>query len=83
MLLDGEVNSVVDSPCIGWCTTRQFGDDRCRGCGRAEWEVKDWNRLPTLYRKLRIIGLAEEGYTIRHVVGPGWRPQLKRAGDHE
>ena len=83
MLLDGEVNSVIDSPCIGWCTTRQFGDDRCRGCGRAEWEVKDWNRLPALYRKLRMIGLAEEGYTIRHVVGPGWRPQLKQAGDHE
>ena len=35
----GEVQSLEDNPCIGWCTTRQFGDDRCKGCGRYEIEV--------------------------------------------
>ncbi|HAW76451.1 MAG TPA: hypothetical protein DCW74_12045 [Alteromonas australica] len=74
LTLDGDVESMLDAPCIGWCTTRQFGDDRCKGCGRQEWEVRDWSRLPDIYRRLRIISLAEEGFTIRHVQPLGWRP---------
>ena len=36
--LTGECTSLADSPCIGWCTVRQFGDDRCKGCGRYDFE---------------------------------------------
>ena len=81
MRLNGEVESMLDSPCVGWCSVRQFGDTQCKGCGRAEWEIRDWKRLPAIYRRLRVIGLAEEGYTIRHLTGPGWRPQLKNISE--
>ena len=37
--LTGECNSLADSPCIGWCTVRQFGDKRCKGCGRYDFEA--------------------------------------------
>ena len=30
--LTGECESLSDNPCVGWCTTRQFGDDRCKAC---------------------------------------------------
>ena len=56
MRLNGEVESMLDSPCVGWCSVRQFGDKHCKGCGRAEWEIKDWKRLPAIYRRLRVIG---------------------------
>ena len=28
--LKGESESLAGNPCIGWCTTRQFGDERCK-----------------------------------------------------
>ena len=37
--LTGECNSLADSPCIGWCTVRQFGDKRCKGGGRYDFEA--------------------------------------------
>ena len=77
MRLNGEVESMLDSPCVGRCSVRQFGDKHCKGCGRAEWEIKDWQRLPAINRRLRVIGLAEEGYNLRHLTTPGWRPKLK------
>ena len=78
MNLNGEADCLEDSPCIGWCTTRQFGDDRCKGCGRYESEVADWSRLTKIYRKLRNLQNAEEGYPIRHNRAQGWRPKPKR-----
>ncbi len=33
-----------DSPCIAICSTAQ-GDAVCKGCGRGEWEVQQWNLL--------------------------------------
>lgn len=79
MRLDGSVESMTDSPCIGWCTTRQFGDAVCAGCGRSESEVRDWDIFPAIYKRLRIIDLAEQGYAVRHTRPPGWRPQPKKS----
>ena len=42
MNINGECESLADNPCVGWCTTRQFGDDRCKGCGRLATEVNSW-----------------------------------------
>ena len=38
-------NSLADSPCIGWCTVRQFGDKRCKGCGRYDFEADSTSGL--------------------------------------
>ena len=46
--LTGECESLSDNPCVGWCTTRQFGDDRCKGCGRLESTIKQC--VPTGWR---------------------------------
>lgn len=35
---------VVDTPCVGVCST-VYGDDICRGCKRTSDEVIDWNRF--------------------------------------
>ena len=72
--LKGETESVADNPCIGWCTTRQFGDDRCKGCGRLEIEVSQWQQYTDLEKKLINIRNAGDGYTIRQCVPVGWRP---------
>ena len=36
-----------DTPCIGICSTTNIGDKVCRGCGRTNVEVINWNT----YRK--------------------------------
>jgi predicted Fe-S protein YdhL (DUF1289 family) len=77
MRLDGSVESMLDSPCIGVCTTRQFGDLMCKGCGRSETEIAEWARLPAIYKKLRVIDLSEQGYAVRHMRPVGWRPNPK------
>tara|TARA_R110002012_G_scaffold321724_1_gene550951 strand:+ start:679 stop:951 length:273 start_codon:yes stop_codon:yes gene_type:complete len=74
--LNGECQSLSDSPCIGWCTSRQFGDDRCKGCGRLESEIKQWNEYTILEKKLINIRNAGDGYSIRQVVPTGWRPNI-------
>ena len=75
--LNGECQTLADNPCIGWCTTRQFGDDRCKGCGRLESEVYDWPRYTDIEKKLINIRNAGDGYTIRQYVPIGWRPSIK------
>ena len=72
--LMGRTESLSDSPCIGWCTTRQFGDDRCKGCGRLETEVGQWSIYTDLEKKLIKIRNAGDGYPIRQCVPVGWRP---------
>ena len=59
--LKGECDSLSDNPCIGWCTTRQFGDDRCKGCGRLESEIQQWGEYTILEKKLINIRNAGEG----------------------
>lgn len=33
----------VRTPCVGICSATSFGDEVCRGCGRRDYEVRDWN----------------------------------------
>ena len=75
MNLNGEVERLEDSPCTGWCTTRQWGDARCRGCGRYENEISGWASMPIIYRKLRVLANSEEGFPVRHL--------LKSGGSHK
>ena len=69
--LRGECTSLADSPCIGWCTVRQFGDDRCNGCGRQDFQCDStyWFKLPELVRKLINIQNAAAGYQIKQIKG--------------
>lgn len=34
---------VIQTPCIGICSTTSFGDKICRGCKRYNFEVINWN----------------------------------------
>ena len=45
MDISGYRNSLCDTPCIGVCSTTQFGEKRCKGCGRFDFEVSEWNSL--------------------------------------
>ena len=67
--LDGKVSSLADSPCIGRCSVAQWGDDRCKGCGRYEQETMSayWNALTETERKLINLRNAFEGFEIRHL----------------
>ena len=69
--LRGESTSLADSPCIGWCTTRQFGEKICKGCGRYDFEVDStyWNSLPDWERKLINLRNAEDGFQIKQLMG--------------
>ena len=69
--LRGECTSLADSPCIGWCTVRQFGDKRCKGCGRHDFEADStyWFNLPEVKRKLINIRNAAAGYQIKQIKG--------------
>lgn len=65
--LNGVTSSLADSPCIGICSTTQWGDDRCSGCGRTYTEVRDWHTLPEVEKKLINIRNASENYNIRQL----------------
>jgi uncharacterized protein len=65
--LNGVTSSLADSPCIGICSTTQWGDDRCSGCGRTYSEVRDWHTLPEVEKKLINIRNASEKYNIRQL----------------
>ncbi|PVZ71972.1 DUF1289 domain-containing protein [Pelagibaculum spongiae] len=36
---------IVESPCIGRCSTT-YGGDECRGCFRTVEQIRDWFQLP-------------------------------------
>lgn len=42
MKISGE-RDLTDSPCVGICSTTNVGDEICRGCGRTDVEVIEWN----------------------------------------
>jgi len=75
--LYGKIESLAGDPCIGWCTTRQFGDDRCKGCGRLETEIRQWYGYTSLEKKLINIRNAGDGYPIKQCVPFNWRPTPK------
>ena len=65
--LNGVCSSLADSPCIGNCTVTQWGDLRCKGCGRTASEVRDWDLLQNTEKKLINIRNAQEGFKIRQL----------------
>lgn len=42
--------SMPDTPCIAICSTAQ-GDAVCKGCGRSEWEVQDWQAMSPVAKR--------------------------------
>lgn len=75
MNLSGEVESLADSPCNGWCTTAIFGDVVCKGCGRTSEEVTDWKDMSDVERKLVVIDLAKRDFAIRHLYAVTYKPR--------
>ena len=51
MNIFGDTTSLSDTPCIGFCSSSQFGDKRCRGCGRFDFEIREWNTLDDQQKK--------------------------------
>ena len=51
MNIFGDTTSLSDTPCIGICSSSQFGDKRCRGCGRFDFEIREWNALDDQQKK--------------------------------
>lgn len=43
-------DSTPDTPCIAICSTAQ-GDAICKGCGRSEDEVQDWQSLSAVAKR--------------------------------
>ena len=64
----GRCTSVADCPCVGICSCTQWGDDRCRGCGRTATEVRDWNIFSKIERKIINLRNAAENYPIRQLM---------------
>ena len=67
MDITGDPQSLADNPCIGVCSTAQGMDKVCRGCGRTTLEIRDWNVLPSIDRKLIVLRAVDEGYSPRQV----------------
>jgi predicted Fe-S protein YdhL (DUF1289 family) len=65
--ITGDSQSLADNPCIGICSTTQWGDDTCKGCGRTALEIRDWNTLPSIERKLIVLRAVDQGYRPRQV----------------
>ena len=63
----GRCVSVADSPCVGICSVTQWGDDRCKGCGRTQTEIRDWGTFSETEKKIINLRNAAENYDIRHL----------------
>lgn len=63
----GRCTSIADCPCVGICSCTQWGDDRCKGCGRTATEVRDWNTFSKIERKIINLRNASENYGIRQL----------------
>jgi predicted Fe-S protein YdhL (DUF1289 family) len=73
MNLNGEVTSLSDNPCNGWCSSTIFGDVVCKGCGRTEQEIAEWQSMSDVDKKLVVLDLAKRDFAIRHL----WRVEFK------
>ena len=63
----GNPESLDDNPCIGTCSATQWGDTTCKGCGRTSLEIRDWNSLSSIARKLIVLRSVDEGYLPRQL----------------
>ena len=53
-----------DTPCIAICSTAQ-GDAVCKGCGRSEFEVQDWQALNPVAKRMVWRRISQEGTAWR------------------
>lgn len=53
-----------DTPCIAICSTAQ-GDALCKGCGRTEWEVQDWQAMSPVAKRMVWRRISQEGSAWR------------------
>ena len=63
----GRCTSIADCPCVGICSCTQWGDDRCKGCGRTQTEIRDWGTFSETEKKIINLRNAAENYDIRHL----------------
>lgn len=75
----GRCTSIADCPCVGICSCTQWGDDRCRGCGRTATEVRDWNTFSKIEKKIINLRNASENYGIRQLQGGPCVEKLEKA----
>ena len=78
MDLNGEVTSLSDSPCKGGCSATICGDGVCKGCGRTQQEVSEWNCMSDVEKKLVVIDLAKRDFAIRHSYHVETKPRRLR-----
>lgn len=57
------IDPVVDSPCIGICST--LFDDVCQGCGRTILEVSNWVLMTDEEKKNVWARITAEGTAVR------------------
>lgn len=72
----------IASPCVGLCSTT-LGDRTCRGCQRADTEIRDWFGLGDDQRRARMAELdalreAVAGRYLRLVDAAALQAQLER-----
>ena len=53
-----------DTPCIAICSTAQ-GDAICKGCGRTELEVQDWQAMQPVAKRMVWRRITQEGSAWR------------------
>jgi len=59
----GNSNEMVDSPCIGICST--LFDDVCKGCGRTIIEVSNWVAMSAEEKKQVWARITNEATAMR------------------
>lgn len=57
-------DTTPDTPCIAICSTAQ-GDSICKGCGRSEWEVQDWQAINPVAKRMVWRRITQEGTAWR------------------
>ena len=72
----------IASPCVGLCSTT-LGDRTCRGCQRADLEIRDWFGLDAAERRARMAALDDlrervAGRYLRLVDPAALEAQLRR-----
>lgn len=58
-------DSTPDTPCIAICSTAQ-GDTICKGCGRTEGEIQDWQVLNPVEKRMVWRRISHEGTAWRY-----------------
>jgi len=62
----GNSSEMVDSPCIGICST--LFDDVCKGCGRTIIEVSNWVAMSSEEKKQVWARITNEATAMRFTI---------------